>query len=417
MSCLKTIKNTQMRDTAAPPADARRRGRVEFTAMLAMLYATVAFSIDAMLPSLPSIAHELTPLAPNRAQLILSVFVMGMGVGTLFVGPISDAWGRKPVIAGGLVLYAAAAAAAHFSASLGFLLAARFLQGVGAAAPRVVGLALTRDLFHGREMARVMSFVMMVFMVVPALAPMVGQTIVLFAGWRAIFLAYIAFAAIAWIWMGLRQPETLDPAARRPLAAGMILAGLREVLASSEVRLYTSVMALGYGQMLGVLSSIQQIFDQTWGRGAQFPYWFALIAAVSATASMVNSRLIHRLGMRRIALLAYSGQAALSVAMLVLFAGFNPGGAIGFTAFFLWVTSIFFIAGLTFGNLNALAMQKMGHLAGMATSVIASLSTVISAMIAGFVGLLFNGTPVPAMAAAAICSALAMLLMRQATRG
>lgn len=388
----------------------------EFTAMLAMLFATIAFSIDAMLPSLPSIAQELTPDAPNRAQLILSVFVMGMGLGTLFVGPISDAWGRKPVIAVGLGLYVAAALAAHFSTGLGFLLGARFAQGIGAAAPRVVGMALVRDLFHGREMARVMSFVMMVFMVVPALAPMIGQGIIHLAGWRAIFLAYILFALLALCWITLRQDETLTPADRRPLSGALILSGLREVSASPEVRLYTMVMALGFGQMLGLLSSIQQIFDQTWGRGAEFPYWFALIAAFSATASMVNGWLVTVLGMRRIALYAYAAQALLSLAMLLLFAGVHPGGTAGFAAFFVWATSIFFIGGLTFGNLNALAMRKMGHLAGMATSVITAVSTVISAVIAGVVGLMFNDTPIPAMAGAVVCSALAVVLMRRAGR-
>jgi len=389
----------------------------EFTAMLAMLFATIAFSIDAMLPSLPSIAQELTPDAPNRAQLILSIFVMGMGVGTLFVGPMSDAWGRKPVIAVGLGLYVAAALAAHFSTGLGFLLIARFAQGIGAAAPRVVGMALIRDLFHGREMARVMSFVMMVFMVVPALAPMIGQGIIFVAGWRAIFLAYILFALTALCWIGIRQDETLAPADRRPLSGALILSGLREVSASAEVRLYTLVMALGFGQMLGLLSSIQQIFDQTWGRGSEFPFWFALIAAFSASASMVNGWLVGRLGMRRIALWAYAGQAVLSLAMLALFAAVRPEGTPGFAAFFVWATSIFFIGGLTFGNLNALAMQKMGHLAGMATSVITAVSTVISALIAAVVGLMFNDTPVPAMAGAVVCSALSVVLMRRAGRG
>lgn len=405
-----------MTETSQTPAAAHHLSLFEFTAMLAMLFATVAFSIDAMLPSLPAIARELTPAAPNRAQLILSIFVLGMGIGTLFVGPMSDAWGRKPVIAGGLGLYVIAAVMAHFSGSLGFLLAARFLQGIGAASPRVVGIALTRDLFHGRDMARVMSFVMMVFMVVPALAPLIGQTIIALAGWRSIFLAYVLFAAIALTWLHLRQPETLAVADRRPLAGASILSGLREVLASHEVRLYTIVMALGFGQMLGLLSSIQQIFDQTWGRATEFPYWFALIAVISSTASMINGKLVMRVGMRQMAIAAYIGQAALSLAMLAVFVLFQPGGTLGFAVFFLWATSIFFIAGLTFGNLNALAMQKMGHLAGMATSIIASISTVISALIAGFVGLLFNATPVPAMAGAAICSLLAVLLMRRSAR-
>jgi DHA1 family bicyclomycin/chloramphenicol resistance-like MFS transporter len=388
----------------------------EFTAMLAMLFATIAFSIDAMLPSFPAIAAELTPDAPNRAQLIISAFVFGMGAGTLSTGPLSDRFGRKPVIAGGLVLYILAALAAHFAGNLELLLAARVVQGFGAAGPRIAGMALTRDLYEGREMARVMSFVMMVFMIVPALAPMVGQGIIMLSSWRGIFLVFMLFGMVALTWMGLRLPESLAPEARRPLSAAAILGGLREVLGNAEVRLYTAAMTLGFGQMMALLSSIQQIFDQTYGRAAQFPYWFALIAAVSATASYVNGRLVMHLGMRRMAGGAYLGQAVLSAAMLAVFSLGLIADRAAFAAFFVWATSIFFIAGLTFGNLNALAMQRMGHIAGMATSVIAAISTVLAVAIAGPVGLAFDGTPVPAMAGAAVCSAVAWLLVRYAGR-
>ena len=399
-----------------PPAPPTPRGSAVFTARLAMLFATIAFSIDAMLPALPTIAADLTPDAPNRAQLILSVFVLGMGLGTLLVGPLSDAWGRKPVLIGGLVIYLIAALVAHQATSLEMLLAARMVQGFGAAAPRVVSLALVRDLFSGRDMARIMSIVMMVFMIVPALAPLVGQGIIHLAGWRAIFLAYVAFAFIALVWFGLGQPETHPAERRRPLRPALLAEGLREVLAAPEVRLYTIITGLGFGQMLGLLSSIQQIFDQGFDRAEEFPLWFALIAAIAATGSFFNSRLVGRVGMRRMATLAYVGQVILSVVTLGVFLLGHPTGNLAFAAFYVWATSIFFIAGLTFGNLNALAMQKMGHLAGLATSVISSLSTVLSAAIAAVTGLMFNGTPVPAMLTAVACSTLATLLMRRAAR-
>lgn len=402
--------------TLADQSGARRLALPEFTAMLAMLFATIAFSIDAMLPSFPAIAAELTPAAVNRAQLILPAFVLGMGAGTLFAGPLSDAFGRKPVIAGGILLYVAAAVAAHFAQSLEFLLVARIVQGVGASGPRIAGMALTRDLYEGREMARVMSFVMMVFMIVPAVAPMIGQGIVLLWGWRSIFLAFVLFGLAALFWVGTRQDETLPAAARRPLSATTIWSGLREVLSSCEVLIYTAAMTLGFGQMMALLSSIQQIFSETYGRGPEFPYWFALIAAFSACASFVNGRLVMRLGMRRLASDAFLGQALFSMLMLVLFSAQLLSGWAAFGAFFIWATSVFFIAGLTFGNLNALSMQKMGHIAGMATSIIAAISTVLAVLIAGPVGLAFNGTPVPAMAGAALCSTVAYFLMRASAR-
>lgn len=405
---------TQSSEAASQPGGIARLSLPEFTAMLAMLFATIAFSIDAMLPAFPAIAAELTPDAPNRAQLILSAFILGMGVGTLFAGPLSDAWGRKPVIGGGLLLYVVGAALARMAPSLELLLLARALQGLGAAGPRIAGVALSRDLYEGREMARVMSFVMMVFMVVPALAPMIGTFVIAFAGWRAIFLAFMVFglAALAWVWV--RQAETLLPPARRALSGGLIMSGLREVLANREVRLYTAVMTLGFGQMMGLLSSIQQIFAETYDRAAQFPYWFALIACFSATASFVNGKLVMRVGMRRLAEVAYLVQMILSLAMCGLFALDILHGWPAFLAFFFWATSVFFIAGFTFGNLNALAMQQMGHLAGMATSVISAISTVLAVVIAAPVGLAFNGTALPAMVAVAVCSALAYLLMRKA---
>ena len=206
-----------------------------------MLFATIAFSIDAMLPALPVIAAELSPLATNRAQLILSAFVFGMGAGTLFAGPISDAIGRKPTIAGGMLLYIAGAVMAHYAGSLEVLLIARVIQGLGAAGPRIAGLALTRDLYEGREMARVMSFVMTVFMIVPAVAPAIGAGIIAFAGWRGVFLAFVIFGLVALTWVSVRQPETLAPAHRRPLSVGRAfvgMAGLCRLLCLGQQRLF-----------------------------------------------------------------------------------------------------------------------------------------------------------------------------------
>lgn len=397
-------------------APLRRLPVAEFTAMLALLFATIAFSIDAMLPALPQIAAELSPGAVNRAQLVLSSFVFGLGIGTLFVGPISDAFGRKGTIAAGFALYVGASWMAHGTQSLELLLIARVLQGIGASAPRVAGMALVRDLYAGREMARIMSFVMMVFMVVPALAPLVGAAIIAGLGWRAIFLAYMLFAVVALAWVMIRQDETLAPEARRALTPANLWTAFREVVGSGEVRLYMLVMCLGYGQMFALLSSIQPIFGETYGRAGSFPLWFAGIAVMSASASFINSRFVMRLGMRRLATYAYGGAAVLSLAALLLIGAGLVTGTAAFVTFYLWGTGVFFISGLTYGNLNALAVQKLGHIAGMATSVITAVSTVVAALIAGPVGLAFDGTAVPAIIGAVICSAAAFALMRYSER-
>ncbi|MEZ5779664.1 MAG: multidrug effflux MFS transporter [Paracoccaceae bacterium] len=401
-----------MTDTTENAAEARRLSMPEFTAMLAMLFATIAFSIDAMLPALPAIAAELTPDAINTAQLILTAFVLGMGAGTLFAGPISDAIGRKPTIAIGFAIYIAAAIAAHYAGSIEVLLIARVVQGLGAAGPRIVGLAMVRDLYEGREMARVTSFVMMVFMLVPAVAPSIGAVIIGFAGWRGVFLAFVVFGLVALTWVTVRQPETLPPPRRRPLSARGIIGAAAEVLRNREVMIYTAAMTLGFGQMFGLLSSAQQLFDVTYDQGDNFPLWFALMAALAGTASFINARLVMRLGMRKLATDAYLAQAVFSALMLAVFASGVLTGWPAFAAFFLWATSVFFMAGLTFGNLNALALQKMGHIAGMAASIVSAISTVLAVAIAAPLGLLFNGTPLPVVSGVALCSTLAWLLMR-----
>ncbi|WP_415184019.1 multidrug effflux MFS transporter [Phaeovulum sp.] len=385
----------------------------EFTALLAALFATVAFSIDAMLPALPQIAAELTPTDVNRAQLVLTSFVLGMGLGTFVTGPISDAMGRKSTITGGFAIYIAAAIWAAYAQSLEVLLVARFVQGLGASGPRIVGLAMVRDLYAGREMARVTSFVMMIFILVPAVAPSIGQLIIAVAGWRGIFGAFIAFSLIGLLWMNLRQPETLPVTHRRPLSPGPLRAAAIEVLADRDVRLYIVVLTLGFGQMFALLSSAQQIFDISYGRGVSFPHWFALMALLSGTGTLINARFVMRLGMRRLAKDAYLMQIVASfLALTLLKFDLLPEGA-HFAVFFLWAVSVFFMAGVTFGNLNALAMQKMGHIAGMAASVVSALSTVFAVAIAAPVGLMFDGTPIPIMLGTLICSALAWVLMRR----
>src|SRR3989338_2710655 len=293
----------------------------EVIALIAALFATIAISIDAMLPAMPEIAATLSPDAPNRAQLVVTSFVFGMGLGTLIAGPLSDAFGRKIIILLGSALYVVAAIACYFAKTLDFLLIARVVQGFGAAAPRVVSTAMVRDLFSGREMARVMSFVMMVFTLVPAVAPLMGQAVIYAAGWHAIFLVYVVFSIIILLWMGLRQPETLAVAARRPLSVAALWAATKEVFSS------------------------------------------------------------------RVVLVSIIAQS-------------------------LTLAALFAMMGLSMGNLNALAMEPVGHIAGFASSVIGAIATVVSVVLAVPVGLAFDGTARPLMAGVLVFISMALLSMR-----
>lgn len=379
--------------------------------MMAMLFAIVAFSIDGMLPALPQIAAELTPQDVNRAQLIVTAFVFGMGIGTLLAGPISDATGRKPAILAGVALYAAGAALAAVAPSLEMLLAARVIQGLGAAGPRVVTLALVRDLHAGRQMARIVSLAMMIFTLVPAIAPSVGTLVIAVAGWRGIFGTVILFALVACAWLVLRQPETLPRPRRRPLRFGPLREAFAEVMTHRAVVTATAVQTLIYGALFGTLSSTQQIFAETFGRGPSFPAWFAVIALTSGAASLLNATLVLRLGMRVLVTLALGAQVLFSLAIvLVLARGLMPGW-LAFPAYLAWTTGVFIMASLTIGNLNALALEPLGHIAGMAASVNGCIATVLAVLIAAPIGLAFDGTPVPLMGATAVLALLGFALM------
>ncbi len=403
-----------MQDAArsdTPHAGPRPPSQIEFIALIAMMFATVAFSIDAMLPALPEIAAEITPTAPNRAQLIITSFILGMGLGTMFTGPLSDAFGRKPVVVAGSVLYVVGTALAWRAQSIEFMFAARVLQGLGAAGPRVVALAIIRDLYSGRQMARLMSFIMLVFTLVPAIAPTLGAAFIWVAGWRSIFLAFIAFSMISLIWFVRRQPETLPPERRRPFRVRTLLSGAREVITHRVVLLSLITQTLVFGGLFATLSSTQQIFDQTFGKADTFPMWFAVIAVSASPASVINARLVERLGMRFMITAVLFAQIALSaLVILTVWSGVLPLGAL-FWVYLVWTIGVFFQVGLTGGNLNALAMEPMGHLAGLTASVTGSLGTIGAAMLAIPLGLAFDGTPLPLMVGTFCLSGLALATM------
>ena len=385
--------------------------RNEFIALLALLFATIAISIDAMLPALPQIALDLSPEDPNKAQLVITSFVLGMGLGTLFAGPLSDAFGRKTTILAGFVLYILAALACWAAPSLETLLIARVVQGIGAAAPRTVSIALVRDMFKGREMAQIMSFAMMIFTLVPAVAPLMGQGVIALAGWQAIFVAYVAFALLVMGWFTLRQPETLPREARRPLSWQALVAASREVLSHRVVQISIAAQALTLGMLFATLSSMEGIFSDLFRRGDSFPLWFGVIAMASMIGSILNARLVMRLGMRRMVTVTYGALLALTLAYLGLLAVMPEGS--GFALHILWSVVLFAVMGLTLGNLNALAMEPVGHVAGMAASVTSAIATVVSVVLAVPVGLMFDGTQVPLLLGVAGYGALALgLAMR-----
>ncbi len=380
--------------------------------MMAMLFATTALSIDAMLPALPAIAAELTPGDVNKAQLVVSMFFAGLGAGTLIAGPVSDSIGRKISLIGCAAIYIVGALLCAMAQSLEMLLFARFLQGVGACGPRAVGMAMVRDLYKGRDMARIVSFVMMIFTIVPAVAPLIGQGILLFGGWREIFMAFIVFTLLIQSWVSIRQPETLRPESRRRLHLSLLFAAGKELVQHRVALISTACQALTTACLLATLSSQQGIFEQHFDRAATFPLWFALIAICSVAGSFLNTRVVVQYGMRRVLVLTYVAQFALTLLVLALNATHIMPPQVEFASHIIWSIGIFAMMGLCMGNLNALAMEYLGHIAGFAASMITAFSTVGAVLIAVPVGLAFDGTQIPLLMGTAVFSGLALALMQ-----
>lgn len=366
-------------------------GSREFVALMALSMSLVALAIDAMLPGLAEIAADLNVADENDRQLVITFLFLGLAVGMLFYGPVSDSIGRRPPMFAGFALFIVGTIIAIFAQSFEVLLAARFIQGLGAAGPRIITIAIIRDGAAGREMARVMSLVMMIFILVPAIAPALGQVILLVAGWRMIFVALVLVAMITICWFSARQPETLVEAERRPFSLSRIGHAFQEILRNRTAVVYTVAAGMIFGGFIGFLNSSQQILQEHYGLGPRFPFFFAILALTIGVSSWVNSRLVIRFGMRflsRVALRIIAITALLFIAVHWLG---NPPLLIAMG--YLMVS--FFFTGILFGNLNALAMDPLGHIAGMASSVIGATTTLISLTLGYLIGTAYNDTMIP----------------------
>ncbi len=353
---------------------------------MAVLMALTALSVDIMLPALPQIGNSLGIANGNDRQLVVSIYLGGFALGQSVFGPLSDRYGRKPALLFGLALYAGATVLAAGSSSFAGLLAARVLQGMGAASPRVMSLAIVRDRYEGREMSRIMSFVTMVFIVVPILAPGVGEGILQVSGWRVIFVFLLGVALCSALWATLRLPETRHAEDRLPLSAAAIWHAVKLASTTRQTIGYVIAMGFVFGLLISYVMSSEQIFVEVYGLGRQFPIAFGSIAAFMIAASLVNASAVRGLGMRGIshsalflALAACSGMALLGFPErppLLLFCGF--------------MAVVFFCFGLTMPNFNALAMEPMAHIAGTASSIAGFYTTAAGAAFGTMIGRSFE---------------------------
>ena len=391
----------------------RGPGRREFVLLIAALMASNAFGIDAMLPALPAIGEALDVTEENRRQLVITFYMLGFGVAQLAYGPLADRFGRRRLLAGCMLAYAAFALLSAVAGSFALLLFARALHGMSAAGSRVLVVAVVRDRYRGAAMAQVMSTAMMIFMIVPVLAPSIGQLLLAVGSWRFIFLALAAYGLILAMWATLRLPETLAREHRRPLSARNFGGAVRETLTNRVSAGNTLTMTLIFGALLGMLNSIQQIVFDVFHQPALLGLIFACIAGPMAISAWLNSRLVMRFGARRMLLTALTGFTLM--AGLHLAASLTVGETVWSFVVLQALTMIFF--GLIGSNAGALAMEPMGHIAGTASSLQGLLSTVGAALIGLVIGQLFNGTTIPLVAGFAICGLLGLMVAGWANAG
>jgi DHA1 family bicyclomycin/chloramphenicol resistance-like MFS transporter len=375
----------------------------EFVALVAAMMSTQAIAIDAMLPAFPIIVQAMQ-VAANHGQWILTAYMVGMGCGQLFWGIMSDRFGRRPVLLAGLGMYVVAALLCGLANGFHTLLAWRFIHGL-AAASVTVSRSVIRDLYSGRQMARVMSLTFVVFLMVPALAPSLGQLVLLVAPWRFIFIVCGVFAGIVWLWASLRLNETLHPEYRLTLDRRHIASAVRLVLGNRVSLCYTLALTVMFGSLLAYVGMVAQIFSEVFHHPGLMPVMFALCAVTMGCAAFMNSRIVERLGMRRIshtALLCFLGITLLHV--VVAAAGWEQ-----ISTFVILQAVTMACFSLSVSNFGAMAMEPIGEVAGIGASLQGFVSTFGGALVGAAIGRLFDGTTVP-LAGGALCCGLAALV-------
>lgn len=384
----------------------------EFTILVALLMSIVAISIDALLPALGIISEALHLDNPNKAQYILSALFLGMALGQLICGPLSDATGRKKVLYLGVTLFLLGSVVCLTAQDLNTMLLGRFIQGLGVAGPYVSAMSIVRDQFSGRQMAKIMSLVMLIFIAVPAIAPSIGQAILLLASWQMIFVFYIFYALLISFWIFFRLEETLPKERRIAFSTSSFMDGLKEVLCNRVTIGYTLCMGLFFGSFIGYLNSSQQIFQVQFNTGKLFTLYFGMLALIFGLASLANSQLVEKLGMHK---MCYRSVACMIICSAI-FLGLHYVVAITLWMFLIYASVLFFCFGLIFGNLNAIAMEPMGHVAGIAAAIIGSTSSIISMCIGTAIGQMYDNTLLPVTSGFLILSALSLIIMRIADR-
>lgn len=385
----------------------------EFIALMAALMSIVALAIDAILPAISLIGEAINSFDSKDHQLLVTMIFLGLGLGQLFFGPLSDCYGRKPVVYVGFSLFLVASLICLYAPSLEIMVIGRILQGIGLSAPRTIAISIIRDTYEGDYMAKIMSFVVAFFILVPVVAPAIGKVIMDGFGWEAIFYAQLIFAVIISIWFWKRQPETLHPEYKIPFSSHVFIDGLKEFIKYRETVAFTIISGLVTGAFLVYLSSAQHIFEEIYNLKEVFPYIFAGLAISIGLSTFLNGTLVMRFGMRKLSWMATLAFTIIALMYAVLFLN-SPNPSIFVLVAFLSVQ--FFCLGFMWGNFRSIAMEPIGHIAGIGAAINGCVSTIISIPIATFIGEFVEHSVWPVFVGLGVCGLVSLLIFMMVKR-
>lgn len=386
----------------------RKASQFEFVAMMASLMSIVALAIDALLPALDYIGFSIGTSKSSDTQLLITMIFLGLGMGPLFFGPVSDSLGRKPIVFMGFGVFIIASLICIFSESLLWMVIGRILQGIGLSAPRTIAIAMVRDSYKGDYMARIMSFITVVFILVPIIAPAMGKFVLDHYNWQAIFYIQLIFSVLVSFWFWKRQPETLAIDKRVKFTSHIFPDGLKELVKFKKTIAFTLISGFITGSFMVYLSSSQQIFHTQYNLKEEFPFIFAGLAISIGTATFLNGTLVLKYGMSRIINLALSTFFGVSLLYIILFYNTPNPNVYVLLAFFAMQ---FFSIGFLFGNLRAMAMEPIGHIAGIGAALTGFVSTMMAVPISIYIGKFIKDSALPLFAGFLVCSSLSLFIV------
>ncbi len=384
----------------------KQQSQLEFVVLMAALMSLVALSIDAVLPALPNMGNYLNVINTNNNQLIITMIFLGLGFGQLIFGPLSDSFGRKPIVYLGFIVFVIASVICMTTKSFEMMIIGRVLQGIGLSSPRTMCIAMVRDSYSGDYMAKILSIVVMVFILIPVIAPTLGQVLLKFYSWKAIFAFTLIYGVLVVIWFWRRQPETLRDRHKIPFRLSIFKTGTIAFFKIRDAVIYTVLSGFITGSFMVYLSTSQQIFEQQYDLAEEFPYIFASLAISVGLATYFNSILVVRYGMRKIVNISMLSYALISLVFVLLYYNGNPS-VYTLVAFFALQ---FFSVGFMFGNLRALAMEPIGHIAGIGAAINGFISTVMAVPIANYIGSFVKDSVLPLFIGFTLCGFISLLI-------